>query len=310
MMAMKQLMIALVACVMALALSGCGGPKYEVYGDVVVHSHWTFSFGTLRDTLEGADPATFKQVKNWLGHDSERVYFKAMLVPGVDVATLKAKRYPLFCDKNDYYYETVPMHVADMASFKIIKWFGDNFWAKDSRCAYYDSLRIDGVDLPTFELVDRWLARDKNHVYMDGLMLADADPATFERIPGSIYYRDKSHVWNFNSLLVGADPATFEVIGHTGFCRDKSHVWYGYENQQLVGADPATFEVIGETNYCRDKSHIWFRAELMQDADYETFVADYDSFAHDKYGTFTAYHRDTDDEPPVEGPEPEPELTE
>ena len=293
----------LLACLSVLLLSACGGPKYEVRGDVVVRSHWTFSFGTRYDTLPGADPATFAQVNYWLGHDSERVYFEAELVPGVDVATLEAKRYPLFRDKNDYYYESKPMHVADMASFKTIKWFEHDLWAKDSRCVYYDSLRIDGVDLPSFELVGRWWARDKYHVYMDGMMLAGADPATFEPIQNTYFYRDKSHVWFFSELLVDADPATFEMIGNSCFCRDKSHVWYAYECELLAGADPATFEVLGETNYGRDKSHIWFRSDLLTDADYATFVADYDSFAHDKYGGFTADHRDTIPDVP-EGEEP------
>ena len=291
----------IIAGLVALLMTACSdGAKYVVEGDVVVYSYWTFSFGTIRDTLPGADPATFVQVKNWLGHDSERVYFKDKLVPGVDVATLEAKRFPLFCDKNDYYYETKSMHVADVASFRTIKWFEHDFWAKDSRYAYYDSLRIEGVDLPTFELVGRLFARDKNHVYMDGIMLADADPATFEAIKDTYYFRDKSHVWVFKRLLVGADPATFEVIGDSRYCRDKSHVWYGSDEKLLEGADPATFEVIGETHYSRDKSHIWFNGDLLPDADYATFVADYESFAHDKYGSFTADHRDTVPDVPVD----------
>ena len=300
---MKQVLL---ACLSLLLLTACGDPKYEIQGDVVVRTHWTFSFGTVRDTLPGADPATFQQVKHWLGHDNERVYFKARLVLGVDVATLKAERYPLFRDKKDYYYETKPLHVADMASFKTIKWVNEDFWAKDSRCAYYDSVRIDGVDLSTFNIVGHRLAKDKYHVYMDGLVLADADPATFESIEGSLYYRDKSHVWDYNKLLVGADPATFEIL-QKSYVRDKSHVWYcEWEDKMLVGADPATFEVIGDTDYSRDKSHIWFRDVLLEDADYATFVADYESFAHDKHGSFIADRRDTEpDVPAAEEPESE-----
>ena len=301
---MKQVLL---ACLSVLLLSACGGSRYEVQGNVVVHTYWTFSFGTVYDTLPGADPATFKQVKEWLGHDSERVYFNALLVPGVDVATLEAKRFPLYCDKNDYYYETKALHVADMAAFKTIKWFENDFWAQDSRCAYYDSLRIDGIDISTFKVIDKRIAKDRYHVYMKGALLADADPATFESIDGLIYYRDKSHVWDINELLEGADPASFEIIGNS-YVRDKSHVWYSaWGNKMLVGADPATFEVIGKTDYSRDKSHIWFRNVLLEDADYETFVADNESFAHDKHGSFTCDRRDTEspDVPPGEGPEPE-----
>lgn len=283
---------------LAMLLAACGGSKYEVRGDVVVRSEWTFSFGTVYDTLPGADPATFKQVKDWLGHDSERVYFEAKLVPGVDVLTLEPQRYPLFRDKNDYYYKTVPLHVADRASFQVIKWFDDDFWAKDSRNAYYDSLRIDGVDVPSLALDDRRVARDKYHVYMRGVLLPEADPATFEHIAGSLCYRDKSHVWNLDKLLVGADPATFELVGDNYF-RDKSHVWYEVNESPLEGADPASFEVIGNSQYSRDKSHIWFRDKLLPDADRATFAVDPNngSFASDKNGTFTGDRRDND---PVE----------
>lgn len=299
---MKKMMSALVACVLALLLTACvGGPKYEVQGDCVVYRYWTFSFGWRNDTLPGADPATFVQVKDWLGHDSEHVFYKDKLVPGVDVASLEPVRQPLFKDKNDYYYETAPLHVADMATFKVIKWMENDFWAKDSRCAYYDSVRVDGYDESTFEVVGSMYARDKNHVYIDGLMIADADPDTFEPIPNSLCFRDKSHVWIYKDLLVGADPATFEMMENTPYCRDKSHVWYEHKGELLVDADPATFEVLGNSHYCRDKSHIWFRTTLLPDADYATFVADYESFAHDKYGGFTADHRDTvPDEPSVE----------
>lgn len=294
----------LMAALLVLLLTACGGPKYEVRGDVVVRSYWTFSFGMRYDTLPGADPATFVQIKDWLGFDSKQVFFETSPVPGADVATVKAKRYPLFCDKNDYYYKTKPLHVADMKTFKTMKWYDDDFWAKDSRYVYYDSVRVQGVDLPSFKIVSRWYARDKHHIYMDGLMLVGADPATFMRIDDSVFFRDKAHVWRFGKFFAEADAATFEVMGESCFCRDKSHVWYDeYECHPLVGADPATFEVIGDTQYCRDKSHIWFRNILLSDADYATFVADYDNFAHDKYGSFTADHRDTiPDETPFEEP--------
>ena len=220
---MKKLLLAAVAGLMAMLLSSCGGsPKYLVQGDVVVYSYWTFSFGPRADTLPGADPATFKQMTSWLGHDSEHVYYKDKLVTGVDVASLEVERKPLFRDKNDYFYETSPMHVADMKSFKVIKWFEDDFWAKDSRCAYYDTTRIDSVDLPSFEIIEMSTAKDKNHVYYFGKVIPDADPATFKTIDGTVYSRDKSHIWCGDDLLKDADYETFEVDDMT-----RAHDKYG-----------------------------------------------------------------------------------
>lgn len=209
---MRKLLFALVACVLALMSTACvGGSKYEVQGDCVVYRYWTFSFGWRNDTLPGADVATFKQLSNWLGHDSERVYYEDKLVPGVDVSSLETIRKPLFRDKRDYYYQADPMHVRDMASFEVIKWFEDDFWARDARCVYYDTVCIDGADLPSFTILEMSTAKDKNHVYYFGRVLPLADPATYEILDNSVYSRDKSHIWCGNDLLEDADYATFTV---------------------------------------------------------------------------------------------------
>ena len=181
-----------------------------VCDDVVLYSYWTFSFGPRNDTLPGADPATFKQVKYWLGHDSKHVYYKSTLVPGVDVASLKVVRKPMFRDKNDFYYEELPMHVADVESFKVIKWCYDSFWAKDSKYVYFDTKRVV-VDFETFKVESYSIAKDKYHVYCRGELIPDADPATFECIKESDYYRDKNHIWCGTELLKDADYETFEV---------------------------------------------------------------------------------------------------
>lgn len=219
---MKQLKVLLVAAVMAISLMACiddGG--YVVLDDVVVYSHWTFSFGRRYDTIPGADPATFKQVKSWLGHDNEHVYFERDLVPGVDVASLEVVRKPLIRDKKDYYYKTNPLHVADVKSFKIIKWAYGSFWAKDSRYAYFDDHRFE-PDLATFKVKSMEVAKDKNHVYYFGELIPDADPSTFEPIGKSGYYRDKSHIWCGNALLEDVDYDTFEADDW-----DSAHDKYG-----------------------------------------------------------------------------------
>ena len=150
-------------------------------------------------------------MKDWLGHDSERVYYEDKLVSGADVSSLVAIRKPLFRDKRDYYYQAVPLHVSDVASFKVMAWFEDDFWAHDSRCAYYDTVRIDGVDLDSFKILEMSKAKDKHHVYYFGRVIPDADPATYEILGYSAYSRDKSHIWCGDDLLEDVDYATFTV---------------------------------------------------------------------------------------------------
>ena len=204
---MKKLLFLITSVMLVMASCSRGG-EYVSDGE---HVFFTFSFGTRFDTLPGADAATFKSVNDWLGRDAKHVFFKSDLVPGADPATLEVKKYPLFHDKNDYYYKTCPMHVVDMKSFKVIKWLDDSFWAKDSQCAYFDTTHIAGVDLATFTVKDHTYAVDKNHVYYFGDILPLADPKTYDGNWKGFYSRDKSHIWCMGELLEDVDYDSFVV---------------------------------------------------------------------------------------------------
>lgn len=207
---MKKLLFLITSVILVMASCSRGG-EYVSDGEHVFFKYWTFSFGTRFDTLPGADAATFKSVNDWLGRDAKHVFFKSDLVPGADPATLEVKKYPLFHDKNDYYYKTCPMHVVDMKSFKVIKWLDDSFWAKDSQCAYFDTTHIAGVDLATFKVKDHTYAVDKNHVYYFGDILPLADPKTYDGNWKGFYSRDKSHIWCMGELLEDVDYDSFVV---------------------------------------------------------------------------------------------------
>ena len=222
---MRQILI-IAAVLLAASCSSHG--KYESDGQVVRYTYWTFSFGQRYDTLPGADAATFKSVNDWLGRDTQRVYFQNKLVSSADPATIEAKDYPLFRDKNDYYYQTSPMHVADMSTFKILKRFEDDFWAKDSQCAYFDTLHIAGVDLATLKVKSITHAVDKNHVYRFGKILPLADPATYDEDWKGYYSRDKAHIWYMGKLLEDADYATF-TVDDDNRAHDKHGTYHGAE---------------------------------------------------------------------------------
>ena len=176
----------------------------------MVYSYWTFSFGTVNDTLPEANASTFQIVKDWLAHDGTHVYYKSHLVNGADAATLKADKYPLFLDKNDYYYKGVPLKVKDMSTFKVIERFDDDLWASDSHHIYFDSVCVAEADVKTFKIKDDAFAVDKNHVFIGQRLVPLADPETYE-ILDFCYSKDKSHVWYINDIIEGADAATFTV---------------------------------------------------------------------------------------------------
>ena len=210
-----------------LALSACGGSKYVRQGDNIFYSYWTFSFGQRYDTVHGADAASFHSVKDWVGVDNTHVFYHDQLVPGADPATLQVERKPLLRDQNDYYYRTTAIHVADMKSFKVLKWIEDDFYARDSRYAYYDTVRIE-ADLATFKVKDTFVAVDRNHVYRFGKLLPLADPATYDEMWQGFYSRDKAHIWYMGDLVEGADYATFTVDGDNE-AHDKNGRFYRAE---------------------------------------------------------------------------------
>lgn len=208
---MKTLSRIVIALTAVIALASCSDTgKYVEHNGTICYTYWTFSFGRLYDTLPGVDPASFKAVNNWLGHDRNAAFFKDRRVDGVDVASLRARDYPVFCDKKDYYFRDCPLHVADIASFRTLHTENDHIWAADARYAYFDSTRIE-VDLPSFR-VKSWLhAVDRNHVYRFGKILPLADPATYDEDWQGLYSRDKSRIWYCGEILDDVDYATFTV---------------------------------------------------------------------------------------------------
>ncbi len=236
---MKKGIISLIAAVVLMLAACSRHGEYVSDGEYVLYKYWTFSFGTRYDTLPGADASTFRSVNAWLGRDAKNAFFKSELVEGVDVATLKAEKYPLFRDKNDYYYKTSPMRVADMKTFKVVKWLDDSFWAKDAKCAYYDTTHIVGVDIATFKVKDYCYAVDKDHVFYLGEILPLADPKTYEDNWKGFYSRDKSHIWCMGELLEDVDYDSF-VVDDDWSAHDK---FGAFDHHRRVGAAAADEEI-------------------------------------------------------------------
>ncbi|MBO4814953.1 MAG: DKNYY domain-containing protein [Muribaculaceae bacterium] len=269
----NHLTMGLLLLTLGLMLTACGKEGFKIENGKVYYTYWTFSFGQQNRELPGADPETFKSVNDWLGRDARHVYFKYRLAEGADPATVEAKKYPMFRDKNDYYIEGAALHVADMNTFDVLMHNDMHIWSKDSRYAYFDSTRIEVANIKQFKVVDWDYATDGVRVYVFGKMLPDSDPATFKEI-GSCYYKDKNHVWFLERLVEGADPATFELIRH-GYAKDKAHIYY---DEKIVDADYATF-TIDQYGDPRDKNGRIHEEKRWEDAP----------------------------APPVEEPEPEPE---
>ena len=260
-----------------MLLSSCSGDSYEIRGDKVYYTWWGFSFGHQEQELIGADAATFEQVNDWLGKDKSHVYYEARLVEGCDPQTLKVVKKGLICDAKDYYYKGAAIHVADIESFEVLKLDEYNLWAKDSKCGYFDSTRIDSIDPGSFEVVGTFLAKDKNRVYYRYRVLPQADPATFEELEGC-YMRDNIHAWYIDSLIPDAEGKTLQ--SKWNYAWDSKRVWYN--GRLLKGADPKTFEVLESGYYAKDAKTVWYHDEVVKGADAPSFKDDGEMIGHDK----------------------------
>ena len=260
-----------------MLLASCNDGKYEIRGNQVYYTWWTFSFGHQDSLLIGADAASFEELADWLGRDKNHVWYEARLVEGCDPQTVQAVKKGLIRDKKDYYFKGAAMHVKDIATFEIVDFNDYCLWAKDSKCGYYDSTQIEGVNYETFKSVGTFVAKDKNHVYRFGKVLPLADPETFEEIEGG-YMKDKDRVWYMDSIMPDAEGKSVE--SKWSYAWDSKHVWYN--GRLLEGADPKTFEVLKSGYYAKDAKHVWYHDEIVKGADAASFKDDGDMIGHDK----------------------------
>ena len=168
--------------------------------------------------LEGLDPNTFELVSNY-----GSVYMKdknGVYVLGGDSDNLKLEKLPY----------------RDGKTFEVM----DQLYSKDKNNIYYKGERIVGVDIPTFEKIDKYVySKDKNNIYFRGRKISGVDKNTFKKIDELQYSKDKNNIYYGNKKIEGVDRNTFEVINDY-YSKDKNSVYY--ENNKLKGIDVKTFE--------------------------------------------------------------------
>jgi hypothetical protein len=137
--------------------------------------------------IKGADPNTFVCLGQLYSKDKEKVFWREQEINGadpdsfqiVDGANLWSK------DKKDFYFGADPLHVVDVASFKII----NKGWAQDDKAYYAVPLfkkvrkvevgKVD-CDYPTMKILSEGYAVDKNHAYYGNIQIESADIKAFQ----------------------------------------------------------------------------------------------------------------------------------
>lgn len=169
-------------------------------------NHVYYRFNSSYKILEGADPSTFKALSVDYAADMHHVWFHYNMIEGADPATfvlpdgdILSLGYALAHDAHDYYKGDLPLHVANMGSFRLI----DSKWALDSLQVYYLGIvgnpynrAVSAGDYRTFKVLNEFYAVDSKCVYYKNNIVEGADPASFAVLKGEdLYGQDKHHVY-------------------------------------------------------------------------------------------------------------------
>jgi hypothetical protein len=320
---MKIFYLARLLCAMLpFLLTSCGKKVgYEIRGDKVIWNSWQGDglFGKWSEAVvtdehgfqilqpegyakntqdvfhggakvDGADAATFQllEKQGGLAKDAKRVYDRGAVIEGADPASFERTGMEgLGRDKKDYYLGTKPLHVRDMASFKVLDANAcgkdDKIWARDSLDYYVSRVATPIADPATFQVIQSWYAKDARQVYFGSEVLAGADAASFQGIGGESgeFAKDSKNVYWQGKVVEGCDAATFQLLKYR-FAKDSKHAYFCYSSgsppHALPDSDGQIFEVIGPSSqgfgYAKDAKQVYQGANVITGADPATFVVD------------------------------------
>lgn len=201
--------------------------------DVFYSREYDLENGPFGIILEGADPLSFRAMRDSYGADERAVWFESRKILESDPSTF------------------IPREGA---------------WSQDGYRVYYLGVALPDADVKTFQYSTGAYGRDKNSVYYTNLKIDGVDPNTFQ--PGSfVYYsRDQKSVIYGGSIVEGADPTTFTVVADA-YALDVNAV---YSQGKRLDMNRAAFVYLGQ-NYAGDDSKVYYFDQRVEGADVATF---------------------------------------
>ncbi len=186
-------------------------------------TYWVNATQVILDdrVLQDANPQEFYGFEN---HDYSgwtystigqryTVYIHGKRLPGVDRDSFTPLSEFFAKDKNHIFkQDEIILPEANAEDFELLEYYD---FGKDKNHIYYlahlQPFAIKGIDVESFEILERGFLRDKNHVYV-------------------------THQYSSITRLEQADAASFEVTGYEDStdsdARDKNHYYYG---EKVVG---------------------------------------------------------------------------
>ena len=156
--------------------------------------------------------------------------------PGIDKATFQEIDSGYSKDKNSVYVREnrgwKKLEGLDPNTFELVSNYG-SVYLKDKNGVYVisgdsDNLKLEKLpyrDGKTFEVMDQLYSRDKNNIYYKGERIIGVDIPTFEKIDKYVYSKDKNNIYFRGRKISGVDKNTFKKIDELQYSKDKNNLY-------------------------------------------------------------------------------------
>lgn len=203
--------------ILSFILFSCNS-RYEQREDKIYYRFWSTQGGWNERIVENADIQSFSEIKtkvNLYGKDRSNVYFKNEIIPGADPNTFKHIKEGYAVDKNRAYYFNDSIANSSPIEFKII----DGYFSKDWKNVFYTdkSLNVCSVRDFTFVYEDeesflgRW-STDGCYYYFNNYKVPSNDYENVVLFKGSFgISKDTNFVYEKDQIYVLPNKRTILI---------------------------------------------------------------------------------------------------
>ncbi len=195
-----------------IAMVGCSA-GYQKRRDGWVYVEWNAGVGHQVSPVVGADAASFRILSDPnFAVDARSVYWRNWKLEGADPATFRQLTKGYWRDRRKVFDGHLEVVGADPDTFRLLP---VSPWPVDKNDAYRGYQAVHAEDIQTFEALSFHYARDAKAYYASGApnkkMIVPCDYPSF-RILNAVYAKDKATAFWLGFPIAGSDPDTFVAI--------------------------------------------------------------------------------------------------
>lgn len=192
--------------------------------------------------VKEAHPSSFVTInhdlKIDLGKDYKNVYMGALKIEGADPITFEQERDYYWKDKNQVYLlqyglQKLIVEGADPGTFEVL---GNFNWSKDKDNVFFNFDKLSGCSPNNFEVLTENWGKDESYFYHKKHRLDSLDYSSAV-IVSEYYIKDNQNVYFENKIVQSADPKTFVADGIG---------WFGHDDQNMFDRTKNNGEITEE----------------------------------------------------------------